>query len=61
MASSYVCFAKAVEKQKLSKRIINKWFSKLVQKDDYLKSEKKELLKNLEELSNVPEESRKHG
>ncbi len=61
MASSYVCFAKAVEKQKFAKRIINKWFSKLVQKDDYLKSEKKELLKNLEELSNVPEESRKHG
>lgn len=50
--SSYLCFTKAVEGQGFNKRTIRRWFQKLVDKDDYVKSEKGALLKHLDELSN---------
>ncbi len=49
--SSYLCFAEAVKNQEFSKRIIAKHFNNLVDKNDYNKQEKKELLKSLLSLS----------
>ena len=54
--SSYVCFAEAIRRQKLSKKIIMFWFNKLVEKDDYCKSEKKGVLQHLYNLTNSAED-----
>lgn len=51
-SSSYICFAEAVRGQKFSKKIIAIWFNKLVDRDDYSKKDKKELLSQLNLLSN---------
>lgn len=51
--SSYISFAEAVKGQEFSKRTISYWFSKLVDKNDYARSEKKAILENLENLSNT--------
>lgn len=45
--SSYVCFAEAVKFQQFSKGAIHYWFNRLVDKDDYSKKEKRNLLKHL--------------
>ena len=50
--SSYTCFAEAIKGQKFSEQIIHRWFNKLVDKDDYAKSEKKTVLEFLVSLSN---------
>lgn len=54
--SSYICFAEAVKFQQFSRDTIHYWFNKLVEKDDYAKSEKKDILKYLCDLSNMREE-----
>ena len=55
---SWTCFAGAVRDQEFSKRTISKHFNALVEKDDYDKRDKKELIKNLLSLSqNITEES----
>jgi len=51
-----MCFAEAIKNQKFSKKMIAIWFNKLVDKDDYSKQDKKELLNQLKSLSNSPEE-----
>jgi hypothetical protein len=48
--SSFVCFAKAIEKQNFNTRIIKVWFSKLVEKEDYSKNDKKDILSFLKQL-----------
>lgn len=55
--SSYICFSNAVKKQKFSKQIISKWFTKLVDKNDYDRECKLPLLRHLQELSNSTGES----
>ena len=50
--SSYLCFVVAVRDQNFSKKIIAFWFNKLVEKDDYSKQDKKELIGQLNLLSN---------
>ena len=51
--SSYVHFTKAIRGQKFNrKKIIHFWFNKLVEKDDYDKKDRRDVLKFLEELSN---------
>lgn len=60
--SSYVCFAKAVTEQKFSREAIHQQFNKLVEKDDYTKSDKKAILVHLQTLTNAvttPENSTK--
>ncbi len=57
--SSYMCFAEAIKNQKFSKKMIAIWFNKLVDKNDYSKEDKKELLSYLYLLSNVFEEGLK--
>lgn len=54
--SSYICFADTITKANLSKKAISYWFNKLVEKDDYLQSEKKGILDHLFNLSKVPED-----
>jgi hypothetical protein len=55
--SSFICFCKAVRGQKFSRDAIKRWFNKLVEKDDYRKSEKKLLISHLTDLSNCPEDT----
>ncbi len=45
--SSFINLSKAVRGQKFDKTSISIWFNKLVEKDDYLKSEKRALIANL--------------
>jgi len=54
--SSWSCFVKAIKGQKFNKKIINRWFNQLVDKDNYAKGEKKELLEYLYDVSSTPVE-----
>jgi DNA invertase Pin-like site-specific DNA recombinase len=49
--SSYLSFAEAVKGQGFSKQTIQRWFNKLVDKDDYARSEKRETVDFLINLS----------
>jgi len=50
--SSFLCFAKVIEgKKNLSRKTIQKYFYKLVDKEDYSKSERFEILNNLYEIA----------
>jgi hypothetical protein len=51
--SSYACFAKTVKEQRFNKQTIHRWFQKLVNKDDYVRKEKRAILRHLEKLSNL--------
>lgn len=55
----YVVFAQAVKSAKFSQTTIAQWFNKLVPKDDYSSSEKKNLIRHLVSLSNKDEEGKK--
>ena len=57
--SSYICFAEAVKNQGFNRRTINQWFNTLINKDDYDKNEKKELIRHLSKLSNSPDNNLK--
>ena len=57
--SLFICFAEAVKNQHFNRQAISRWFSKLVEKDDYSKSDKKQILNHLEDLSNSAEDNRK--
>ena len=59
--SSYICFAEAIKGQKFTKPMISMWFSKLVEKDDYSKNDKSQLLKQLGNLSNAIEDTHFRG
>lgn len=56
--SSYMCFAVAVTKRNFQESIISRWFSKLVDKDDYAKRDKREVLRHLQRLSKPTEENK---
>jgi predicted Ser/Thr protein kinase len=49
--SDYTCFAEAVRGRKFSKKTIIRNFNSLVDKEDYEKNEKKEIIEHLMELS----------
>lgn len=57
--SSYVCFTKTIKGRGFVRPVIRKWFYKLVNRDDYSGSDKKQLFRHLEFLSKVPEENEK--
>ena len=59
--SSYICFSNTIKKQKFGKQIISKWFTKLVDTDDYDRECKLQLLRYLQELSNSTEDSINKG
>jgi len=45
--SSLVCFTEAVRGQNFSKDIINRWFNKVVNEDDYPREQKRSVLENI--------------
>jgi hypothetical protein len=49
--SDYICFAEAVRGRNFSRKTIIRNFNSLVDKEDYIKSEKKEIIDFLVELS----------
>lgn len=49
--SSYLCFAEAIKHRRYNKKIIFRMFTKLVNPDDYNKSEKEAIIEYLENLS----------
>lgn len=51
--SSFICFAEAIKGQRFTPPILHRWFQKLVEKDDYAKSEKRALLQHMGSLSNT--------
>lgn len=53
---SWVCFTETIKQRGFAPKIVAKWFNILVEKDDYAKSEKKELLAYLNTLTKCPEE-----
>lgn len=55
--SSFVCFTYCVIGKKISRPMLAKYFNKLVEKDDYLRSERKWLVPYIHSLTNHPEES----
>jgi len=62
--SSWTCFVVSIKGQKFNKKIINRWFNQLVDKDDYDESEKKELVQYLYKVSdssNTSEECQIQG
>ena len=49
--STWTCFAEIIKgRSGISKRIITRYFDRLIDKDDYAKSEKSQLINYLEEL-----------
>jgi hypothetical protein len=59
--SSLINFTHAVRGQKFTKRAINKWFTKLVVKDDFDRSDKRIILRHIDDLSDEPEDDNKRG
>ena len=57
--SSYTCFAEALKGEGFGKQTIRRWFSKLVENEDYEKTGKKSILAHLWHLSNMREDSQK--
>lgn len=49
--SDYIVYAKTVRGQKYSPRIISQWFNKLIDKSEYMRSDKELLLNHLLRLS----------
>lgn len=56
--SSFLCFAGAITDQGFSCRVVHYWFDKLVDKDDYDKIDRFEILIHLDQLANPPEDGR---
>ena len=54
--STYICFAMTVKHQGFDRRSIRYWFDRLVDKEDYKRSDANSLVKQLHELSNMSEE-----
>jgi hypothetical protein len=59
--SSYECYAKTIEGQNFTRPVINHWFGKLVEKDDYAGNERKWLIDQLCLLTKGVEEGVKQG
>ncbi|MFA4942071.1 MAG: hypothetical protein WC564_00315 [Patescibacteria group bacterium] len=57
--STYTCFAEAISGQGFGEQTIGRWFNKLVDKNDYSSSDKKDVLKHLVNLSKMAEGDKK--
>jgi len=51
--SAFACLAQAVKGQNFSRKVVRKWFMKLVPKDDYSRDEARQLVSHLAEISKV--------
>ncbi|MHB8871033.1 MAG: hypothetical protein ACYC5G_01070 [Candidatus Doudnabacteria bacterium] len=56
--SDYLCFAEAIRGRKFSKLVIHRWFNLLVEKEDYNRVDKRDLLGYLVYISNKLEDDR---
>ena len=56
--SSMICFSESIKYKKLGKGSVRTWFTKLVERDNYINSEKNEILKDLYIFSNKPRNSK---
>lgn len=59
--SSYICFAEGISGQNFSQQMIHRWFYKLVDNNDYSKSDKRALLEQLGVLTNAVRTTRIEG
>ncbi len=59
--SSISSFCEAVARQNFNPVIISRWFNKLVDKDDYLKSDKKYIMNYLRDITKPCEACQKLG
>ena len=63
--SDYICFAETVKARKFSRQTIGQYFNRLVDKHEYVKKDKKTLLKQLSELAQgdkkAPEDNQFQG
>ena len=63
--SDYICFAETVKERIFSRQTISQYFNRLVDKDEYIKKDKKTLLKQLSELTQgdkkAPEDNQFQG
>ncbi|OGF48283.1 MAG: hypothetical protein A2452_12225 [Candidatus Firestonebacteria bacterium RIFOXYC2_FULL_39_67] len=58
--SSYLCFCEAIDSQKFQKKTIQKWFHKLVDKDDYFVEDgMKGLFQHLFQISNPVKDNKR--
>ena len=55
--SSYICFANAVTGQNFTRRSIQFWFNKLVDKNDYSQKDKKDIIIHLTKLNKPIEDN----
>ena len=55
--SSFICFGNAVRGRGFTKEVIRKWFYKLVDKEDYEKSDSVKLIEHMHRLSKTAEET----
>lgn len=51
LASTFICFTNAVKNQNFTPAILRKWFNKLVDKEDYDKKDKRQILTWLLDLT----------
>ena len=56
--AAYPCLARAITGREFSRRSLITAFKRIVPSDDYSRSETKELIDNLESLTNMPEEGK---
>lgn len=56
--SSYICFARAIAGQGFSHKMVQAWFVRLVDKQDYDRADKLELVNQLSFLANKAEDGR---
>ena len=59
--STIICFNEAIRGQKFRSSLVLRWFNKLVNKNDYSKSDKKDIAAYLKKLSNIAEDDQKWG
>ena len=63
--SDYICFVETVKGRKFSRQTISQYFNRLVDKHEYVKKDKKTLLKQLSELAQgdkkAPEDNQFQG
>lgn len=50
--STYICFAESIKNQNFNKEIIQIWFNKLIDKNDYSKKDKKSIINYLLVVNN---------
>jgi len=57
--STYTAFAEAVRGQQFGVAVLRQWFDKLVDRDDYKRGDKEDIIKHLELLNSTEEEKNK--